>query len=342
MLAAALSSAGCQKAADTYANKELIIFNWEDYLAPDTISGFENETGINVTLYTFDNEDYALSTLQSGKDHYDVVVVSGYLVKILSEQGLLSRIEKKYISNINNIDTEFRSLWYDPFLDYSVPYMWGTTGIAYNTKYINATSPSWSILFDSPPKSRAAMLDDRNEVIGAALFYYNLSTDDLLSEENRKRISSLLIIQKKEIYGYNDVITNMDLLVQEELWAAQVYSGEGINAQAKNPAIDYIIPEEGAFVWVDNLVIPLNSKNKENAHLFIDYVLDARNSAEIANYLYYASANAAAAAFTDKELLENKNIFLENIHNLKTYKQLYEDGNANAAMNKIWSEVQLS
>jgi len=224
---------------------------------------------------------------------------------------------------------------------YSIPYMWGTTGIAVNRKYIKETEDSWSILWNPKYKGKIAMLDNSWEVIGAALKYLGYSGNSTNLEE-LEEARELLLEQKPILRGYEDCVSTRDELIEENLWAVHQYSGEGAFAADENENVEYIIPEEGGFLWIDNVMIPKDSPHKYTAEVFINFILRPQISADIANYLWYANTNEAAAEFTDQEILDAPSIYPS--EEVLSRCELFVDigGAAEAKYNEIWAELQAS
>ncbi|OGF27220.1 hypothetical protein A2331_03555 [Candidatus Falkowbacteria bacterium RIFOXYB2_FULL_34_18] len=341
LLFVALFLSGCGqkiKTENTQGEKELNIYNWEDYLGETTIADFEKEFGVKVNLFTFEDEDFMLSDVQVNPDKYDLIIASDGLIYNMSELKLLSKINKNDIPNLKNIEDKFLNLWYDSENNYSVPYLWGTTGIIFNTKYIPEDTDSWSILFNEQYKGKIAMLNNNEEVIGAALKYLNYP---FMAKSIEQLEEAKLIAEKQKdiISGYEDVVAIRSEMIDEKLWVAQIYSGEALYAMNENKNLKYIIPREGAEVWIDNLAIPSEAKNKETAEKFINFILRPDISADIANYLWYANTNDAAREFTNAEILEDEALYppqdiLEKLEYLKPNK-------FNNEYNKIWSQLQL-
>jgi len=315
----------------------LNVYNWEDYFAPDTISDFEKEFGVKVNLETYEDEDIMLAAVQSNPSKYDVIIPSDTLVRTMIEMRLLEPLDLENIPNIKNIDQRFRNLSYDPENKYSVPYMWGTTGIGVNTKYIEEDVDSWNILWNENYSGKIAMLNSMRDVIGTSLKslgYSYSSKDPSELEEARQR----LFEQKPLIIGYLDPMSIVDSLVSEDILIAQGYSGDIFVAMGNNSDIIYVIPKEGTVIWVDNLVIPIGAKHKYTAEVFINYILRPDVNAKIANYTWYATANKAAESFIDPEILTNPSTYpSEEIREkLENYQDL---GDATSIYNKIWAEL---
>ena len=316
----------------------LNIYNWEDYFGETTLEDFEKEFGVKVNFETYEDEEIMVSAVTSDPSKYDVIIASDDLIRTMGEKRLLAQIDIENIPNFKNIGDEFKNPSYDPGNKYSIPYLQWTTGIAVNRKYIEETEDSWSILWNPKYKGKIAMLNNAYEVIGAALKYlgYPLCSTDPVQLEEAKQ---LLLEQEPLLRGYEDTITIRDDLISEELWAAHQYGGEAAFAADENENVEYILPKEGAAYGVDTFAIPIDAKHKYTAEVFINYILDPKVSAEIANYLWYANTNEAAAKFTDPEILEEPSIYPP--EEVRNRLELYTDiGEVDATYLQIWAELQ--
>ncbi|MBI4187118.1 MAG: spermidine/putrescine ABC transporter substrate-binding protein [Chloroflexi bacterium] len=326
---------GCSPDAEPVKARQLYIFNWEGYFAPDTLENFEKEFGVQVVLETFDSEEEMLAGLQSQPGRYDVVVASDSMVWTLRQLKLLAELDPERIPNLANIGQQFRGLPFDTDNRYSVPYLWGTTGLAVNTSYIREGERGWEVLWDAAYKGHLAMLNDAQEVSAVALLALGYSLNSRQAT-HLQAAEQKLLEQQPLLAGYLDSLSIVDGLVSEELWAAQLYNGDALAVAESNPSITYVIPEQGAALWVDNLVIPLGAPDRDEAQVFINYILRPEVSAAIVNYLYYATANHAAEAYIQREILEDPSIYpaLETMSRLEYYQPLDEE--TNQRLNRIW------
>jgi len=319
----------------------LNIYNWEDYFGETTIEDFEKEFGVKVNLETYEDELVMLATVQSDPKKHDIIIASDTLIQEMVSMQLLAQIDMANIPNFKNIAEEFKNHPYDPENKHSVPYMWGTSGLAVNRKYIKETEPSWSILWNSEYKGKISMLSNMHDTIGAALFYLGYSGNSTNPAELAEA-KNLLLKQKPILRGYEDSATIMNSLISEELWAGHSYSG--VFASAKNENVEYLIPKEGAFIWTDTLAIPISAQHKYTAELFINFILRPDVSAKIANYLWYANTNKAAKELTNPEILQDPTLYPpeEVKKKLERNKDAGELGEAIAIYNQIWAELQRS
>lgn len=295
---------------------ELNLFNWADYMDPDIMAQFEEACGVTVTEDIFSSNEDLIARLQAGNTGYDLVFPSDYAVALMTEEGLLAEIDMSNIPNFSNLDPNLTGLYFDPENTYSVPFQWGTTGIAYNTTVFEEPPNSWAYLFDPElvceNSGFVSMLDDEREAVGAALIYlgYDLNDTDPAHHEEALEV---LAAQKECLAGYNSDNFNQTLAA-EEVVIAQAWSGGAALALDENEDIAYALPLEGAVVWMDNFAIPADSPNQYTAERFINYVLQADVGAQLTNYTYYFTPNEESEALLDDyyfTLLEEGGMLVE-------------------------------
>lgn len=320
-------------------SSELNILNWEDYFAPNIIEDFEEKYNVTITIDTFDEENYMISQLETNPGDYDVVITSDISVRELIATKTLATLDKNNIPNLKNINSKFLDKSFDPGNLYSIPYLWGTTGIAYNSSAINEEITSWSALWNTTYNGTIGMLDNTQEVIGATLKYlgYSLNPSNLTQIQEAE---NLLLIQKNLIQGYFGSMDIINKLVNGELKISQCYSGDAFFAADMNENITYVIPEEGASIWIDNLIIPADSPNKYTAEVFINYILSPQVSANITNYQWYANPNEEAKSFIDSEILETPGIYPSEsvLEKCEFFEEL--NGEMNNEYNRVWSNLK--
>jgi len=328
----------CGSGEGTSVGGELHVFNWEDYFAPNTLDDFESEFGIDVFLETYDYENVAVSAIQSDPSRYDVVVFSDELIAEMTDLKLLAELNLESIPNLANIDPQFLNQPWDPGNRYSVPYAWGSTGIVYNTKHVDSPKKSWSLLQDPRLAGRVALAKDPNVVIGLTLksLGYSLNSKD---QDQLDQAVSVVRTQKPLLAGFLDPVTIREKLASEELWAAQLFSGDAAMLMSENENLTFFIPVEGSDYYVDSLAIPRDARNVEAAHLFINYILRPDVHADIANYTAYAIPNRAALqqGLVDEEFLASEASYPP--------RDLLEawvphDDEMNALWNKAWADIE--
>jgi len=289
-------------------NRTLIVYNWEEYIGSKTFENFENETGIHVKEIIFKDEEEMLGAAQSNPGAYDLVVASDDVVRELLQVKLLARLDLSKIPNIKHIDANYLYRVCDPEQQYTIPYLYGTTGMVVNKKYIKEGADSWKVLFDKKYKGKLAMLNNPWEVLAAASKIRGNSIN-INTQEELNSAMEMVLEQKSLLQGYLDVIAMKKLLIEEKLWAAQMYSGEGLAAVDENENLEYVIPKEGAALWVDNFVLLRDAQNKEEAHIFLNYILRPEVNASIASELWYATPNKAAMPLMDEQVTKSPSVF---------------------------------
>lgn len=289
---------------------ELFIFNWSEYMDPEILTQFEEDCGVSVTEDVFSSNEDMIARIQAGNSGYSLVFPSDYAVALMADDGLLAELNKDNIPNIENLNPELMGEYFDPENTYSMPYQWGTTGIAYNTAFFDEPPTSSSILFESDllceNSGFVSVLDDERETVGAALIYLGYDPNET-SPEAHAEAEELLIAQKECLAGYNSDNFNQTL-ASEEVVLALAWSGGVALATDENPNVNYVIPEEGGVIWMDNMAIPADAPEQYTAEIFINYILDAQIGAQLSNWTYYFTPNAAAEPLLDEyyfDLLES-------------------------------------
>ena len=324
VLFSAVATASTARAADP---KTLNIYNWSDYIADDTVSRFETETGIKVNYDVYDSNEVLEAKLMAGHSGYDLVVPSAS--PFLARQviaGTYQPIDKTKLANYGNLDPQILAAAAnaDPGNQYGVPYLWGTTGIGYNAAKVKAVlgakAPvdSLRLILDPGNAKKLAtcglsLLDTAQEMFPAALLYLGrdpLSRDATDLDKAADVISAIRpSVRKFHSSQYINDLANGDLCV------AFGYSGDMIQAknraaEAKNGVeIAYSIPREGAMMWIDMMAIPKDAPHPDNALAFIDFILRPENIAAISNTVAYANPNSLATDLVDEEIRNNPAIY---------------------------------
>jgi len=320
---------------------ELHVYNWSEYIDPQIYADFEEEFGVHVVEDTFANNEELLAKLQAGATGYDIIVPSDYMVEIMIEEGLLAELNHDNIPNIANIDPKFADPPYDPGMVHCVPYQWGTTGIGYNADVFEEPPDSWAYLFDPEMASQHAgqftMLNDVRETMGAALKYLGYSVNST-NEDELTQARDLLIQQKQWVYAY-DAEQYEDLLSADETVISHGWSGDFFMVAEEDERLWYVIPQEGAVIWADNLCIPKTASSQYTAEVFINYLLQPEVGAAISNFTWYASPNAAATEFIDAEILEEPAIYPPP-EVMDKLEWLEDVGDATPLYERMWTEVK--
>lgn len=281
------------------------VYNWEDYISQEAIDKFQAETGITVNMMNFTTNEDMMVKVRNSPSSFDVVFPSDYCVERLLAENLLEEINFDNVPNMKYIDQKLLNPAYDPTGKYSVPYMWGTVGILYNTKMVDGPITSWGALFDVKYKNNVFMMDSIRDTMGTALKYlgYSMNTRDPFQLTEAK---NLLIKQKQDgIVKAYQVDETKDKMVAGEAALALVWSGDAQYAIDLNPDLAYVVPDEGSNIWVDPMVIPKGAKNKENAEKFIDYMCRPDIALLNLQEIWYSSPNTGAIELMGDEYINN-------------------------------------
>lgn len=290
--------AGCSRGRSARLN----VFNWSNYVAPGTVAGFESEFGVRVRYATYESNEEMLAKVFSGNSGWDVVFPSNSFIAPMRENGLIAPLRHEWLKNLGNLDTAFRSPVWDPQLEFSVPYMWGGSGIAFNRRLTPAPT-SWSDLWNSRLRGRLTMLDDPAEVIGACLKKLHLSLNSV-GQWELLRAQSEAIEQKKLVRAYLNAEVR-DQLVSGDVLCAQLWNTTAQQAMDGSHDLDYAYPSEGFGLYADNMVVLRESRRPELAHRFIDYMLRPRVAADIVIATRTATPNAPARSLLPESVRNN-------------------------------------
>ena len=316
--AQSLESVGTKGSKDT-----LTIYNWGEYIDPDLIDAFEEETGIHVIYETFDSNEAMYTKVQQGGSSYDIAVPSEYMIEKMMEDDMLIELDHSLLPNLKNVDPYFLDLPFDPGNKYSIPYFWGTVGIVYNPNEVpeDLTFDSWEHLWDERLQGKVFLVDSSREVMGMGLnslgYSLNLKDDKALREATNKLVE--LVPNVKAIIG--DEIT--PLMINNEATVALTWSGQAADMMWENEELTFAVPKEGSNLWFDNMVIPKTSQNIEGAHAFINFMLDAENGAQNADYVGYSTPNTAAWALMDEEVITDERFYPS--EELRARLEVYEN-----------------
>ena len=331
------------KEGGVMGGEELIVYNWGEYIDPDVLTMFEEETGIRVVYEEFETNEILYPKVSSGAIAYDVVCPSDYMIQRMIENDLLSEINFDNIPNLKNIGKQYleQSRQFDPENKYSVPYCWGTVGILYNKTMVDEPVDSWSILWNPKYKDNILMQDSVRDAFGATLKYlgYSLNSTDL---DELNEAKNLLIEQKPLVQAY--VIDQVrDKMIGNEAALGVIYSGEAIYTQKENPNLEYVIPKEGSNIWIDSWVIPKNAEHKENAEKFINFLCRPDIALKNFEYITYSTPNEAARELIEDESIRNSEIAfpdLSRYDNLETFQYLGTE--ADQVYGDLWNKVKSS
>lgn len=331
---------GCG-ASSSGENGEVYVYNWGEYIDPDTITMFEEETGIKVIYDEYETNETMYPKVQAGASNYDVICPSDYMIQKMIDNDMLQELNFDNMPNAKaNIGAQYyeQAAAFDPENQYCIPYCWGTVGILYNKTMVSEPITSWSVLWDELYADNILMQDSVRDAFMVALKLkgYSMNT---LNEAELQEAKNALIEQKPLVQAY--VVDQVrDKMIGGEAAIGVIYSGEAIYTQRENEDLEYVVPDEGTNVWIDGWVIPKNAENVSNAEKFIDFMCRADIALMNFEYITYSTPNTAAQELIEDEDIKNSKIAfpdLSQYNNLETFSYLGEDGDE--LYNSLWKEV---
>ncbi len=351
---AALSlMSGAALAQDRVVN----VYNWSDYIDESILEDFTKDTGIKVVYDVFDSNEVLETKLLAGGTGYDVVVPTGTFLARQIQAGVFAKLDKSKLSNLSNMwkDIEARVEKYDPGNDYSINYMWGTTGLGYNVEKVKAAlgddAPvdSWDLFFKQENIEKLKdcgvfVLDAPTEMIPAALNYLGLDPDSKDPAEIEKAGELLKsvrpYVQKYHSSEYINALANGDICLAVG-WSGDVLQARDRAAEADNGVtVEYSIPKEGALMWFDQMAIPADAPHTEEALEFLNYIMRPEVMAKASNYVYYANGNKASQQFLNEDVIGDPAIYptedaVKNLYTVTPYPP-----KVNRVVTRIWTAVK--
>ncbi|WP_167957863.1 extracellular solute-binding protein [Anaerosporobacter faecicola] len=324
----------------TSGGDTLNVYNWGEYIDPDVITMFEQETGIKVVYDEFEMNEEMFPKVETGAVKYDVVCPSDYMVQRMIDADLLSELNYDNIPNIKYIGKDYlqSAESFDPGNKYFVPYCWGTVGILYNKTMVDEPIDSWGAIFDEKYKNNILMINSVRDALGIALKYLGYSLNSTNKEE-LKEATQLLIDQKPLVQSY--VVDQVrDSMIGNNAAIGIIYSGEAIYTQRENSDLVYVVPKEGSNIWIDGWVIPKNSEHKENAEKFINFLCRPDIALLNFEYITYSTPNTAAKEMIEDDDIRNSKVAFPDssiISNCETFQYLGDE--MTAYYDEKWREV---
>lgn len=287
---------------------DLYVYNWGEYIDPEVIEMFEEETGYKVHYEEFETNEEMYAIIAKGARTYDVICPSDYMVEKMIQNKLLMEIDYSNIPNVTNIGEQYllSAEGFDPGNKYCVPYTWGTVGIMYNKTMVDGEVDSWSILFDEKYDGQILMQASVRDAYCVALSYLGYSINTL-NENELKEATDLLVSQKPIVQAY--VVDQVrDKMIKNAAALGVIYSGEAIYMQRENSDLEYVVPNEGSNVWIDGWVIPKECQNKEAAEAWINFMCKPEIALMNFDYITYSTPNVAARELIEDEDIRNSQI----------------------------------
>ncbi|MPZ56325.1 MAG: extracellular solute-binding protein [Rhizobiales bacterium] len=333
------------------------VYNWSDYVAPTVLDDFTRETGIKVRYDTFDSNDTLEAKLLAGRSGYDVVAPTGYFLARQIKAGLFRKLDKSKLPNLVHLWPEIsKSLaTYDPGNEHAVNYMWGTTGIGYSVATAkrvlggDGKVESWDIVFkpENLAKFKSCgvdMLDSAEDIFPAALSYLGLNPNSK-DPKDLEHAANLVgevrpSVRKFHSSEYLNALATGEICLVAG-WSGDIKQAQKRAAEAKNGVdIRYSIPDGRAQMWFDNLAIPKDARNVEEAHVFINYLQNPRVAAKNTNFVSYPNGNLASQRYIDKAILDDPTIYPSPQTMARLYTISANDARTQRVMNRLWTRVK--
>jgi spermidine/putrescine transport system substrate-binding protein len=312
--------------------KELALYIWSDYLADHTIPDFEREFGVKVTVDTYESNEELAAKLETGATGYDLVVPTSYLFAGFLAHDLIAPVDRGFLRNWGNVAPLFLDPPWDPGNAHSVPWQWGTTGIAYRKDLVPAVPSSWKVFLDPALRGKLTMLDDPRDVIGAFLRLRGHSVNSVEAAElGLARADAIRAKQNLKAFVNAPVKAQ---LIAGDVWIAQLWSGDAAQAMAENPNIGYLVPTEGSMIFVDALAMPRSARHPRAALEFMNYILRPEVGAALSDKTGYGTPNAKALPLTR---LKTPYPTAEELARLEYTQDLAQAGQL---WDRLWTEIK--
>ncbi|UJO99535.1 MAG: spermidine/putrescine ABC transporter substrate-binding protein [Nitrosomonas sp.] len=334
------------------AARILQLFNWNNYIAPETIERFEAMCDCHVEQDYFSDNEEMLAKLAAGATGYDLIVPTGNAMDTLIRQGVLIPLDNTLLPNLKNIHPAYLKTRFDPDNRYSVPYAYTLTLLGFNAnkmRELGLPVDTWALIFEpeylKKIKGRVTVLDSPRELMAAALLYLGHAAND--QDETHWNQAKELIIRAKPYWAAFSNTSYIREIAIGDLWVVHGYSNDlfqaALDAQktGRHFTIDYAIPKQGAVMSLDSMVLHKSGKHPDLAHQFINFMLDGRNSAELTNLIGSGNPNVAAKPFIRPELVHNNVIFPdeETLPRLEMITDL--NHKQRRVLSRMWTEIKL-
>jgi spermidine/putrescine transport system substrate-binding protein len=290
-------------------DKVLNIYAWSDEIPDQVVRQFEKETGIKVNHATYDNNEIMYAKLRATPNAgYDIINPSSYFVDRMQRQGMLEKLDKTRLSNLIHIAPEYLKADYDPGLQYSIPHVAGITGIFINTEYHPLQSvKNWSDFWESRYYNQLLLLDDTREVFSMALLTLGYSVNDKDPEHIKLAFLKLKELMKNVKVFSSETVKS--IVIDEDATLGMAWNGDVFKAAKENRDVKFIFPKDGFVIWVDSLVIPKEAPHKENAYLFLNFIMRPDIAKEVALHTNFMTTNLAAKKLLPEKIRNNPSVY---------------------------------
>ncbi|WP_172562218.1 extracellular solute-binding protein [Vibrio furnissii] len=289
-------------------DQQLYFYNWSEYIPNEVLEDFTKETGIKVIYSTYESNESMYAKLKTQGSGYDLVVPSTYFVSKMRKEGMLREIDKSKLSHFSDLDPNYLNKPFDPDNKYSIPYIWGATGIGINTDMLDKSSvKNWGDLWDAKWEGQLMMMDDAREVFHIALSKLGYSPNTTDPKEIEAAYHELRKLMPNVLVFNSDFPANPYLAGEVSL--GMLWNGSAYMAREEGAPIEIIWPEQGTIFWMDSISIPAGAKNVEAAHKMIDFLLRPENAAKIALEIGYPTPVKTAYSLLPAEFANDPNVF---------------------------------
>jgi putrescine transport system substrate-binding protein len=354
-LAAATAVSALLTSGAMAQEKVVNVYNWSDYIDESIIEDFIKETGIKVVYDVFDSNEILETKLLAGGTGYDIVVPTGAFLARQIEAGVFQKLDKSKLPNLANMwdVVSERTTKYDPGNEYSINYMWGTVGIGYNVKKVQEALgiekvDSWDVFFNPEKLSKLAdcgvyVLDSPSDILPTTLKYLGLDPESTSAEDFGKAEEAMMkirpFIRKFHSSEYINALANGDICLAVG-WSGDVFQARDRAAEAdQGVVVDYVVPQEGAEMWFDQMAIPADAKHLDEAHAFLNYIMKPEVIAKASNYVYYANGNKASQAFIEKDILDDPAIYPDEATLAKLFTVSPYDPKTQRVVTRTWTKI---
>lgn len=324
---------------------EINVYNWGEYISDgsegsiDVNKEFEKETGIKVNYSNYESNENMYNKIKGGGANYDIVIPSDYMIQRMIAEGMLQKIDFNNIPNYKNIMDKYKNLYFDPNNEYSVPYNVGMVGVVYNTKMVEGTPDSWSIMWDKKYTGQILMFNNSRDAFGIAQNYLGIDLNTDKPEEWRRAYEKLKE-QKPVVSSYvmDEVFNKME---GGDAAIGAYYAGDCLLMMENNPDLAFFYPKEGTNIFVDSICIPTDCQNKEAAELYINFLLREDIALANAEYLYYATPNQAVLDNEEYSLREEEVLYPAEEDMPKTQYYHNLDPDTLMLMTSLWDNLKI-
>jgi spermidine/putrescine transport system substrate-binding protein len=304
---AGIATAAKPKPAPAASGPKLRVYTWSKYMVDELVKEFEKAHNVKVEVTTYEtNEELMAAMLVSKTPAYDLIFPSAEDVPTLMAAKKLATLDAAKTKNRDNLHPQFRNMWFDPKEESCLPYLWGISGIAYNSKFVSNVD-SWSALWDAKNKGKIVLLDEMRDTVGAALIYGGASPNSVKDDELAKA-KKLLMDQKPLVASYSSEKA-AEMLKNDQAWVSNLWGGDALQLAQTKKEIKYVLPKEGGVMSMDTMCVPAGATGAALAMDFINFLLEPKSGAMLSSKLRFATPNKAALPLVDPKVLADPMIY---------------------------------